>query len=221
MTLSTIELETGINPSVCVIWMHGLGADGNDFVPIVEELDLTGCPPIRFIFPNAPVMPVTINGGYPMPAWYDILGNDIAKREDAKGLYASQAMIEELIKQANDRGISNDKIILAGFSQGCAMALHVGLRYPQKLAGLLCLSGYLALADKFPQERHPANFETPIFMAHGNQDSVVPLTRAELSRDTLNAHQYQIEWHTYPMAHSVCDLEVKHIGAWLRKILSS
>ncbi len=145
MTLETIEIETGPNPTVSVIWLHGLGADGNDFVPIVNELDLAGCPPIRFVFPHATAIPVTINGGYVMRAWYDILGADIAKREDEAGLRKSQISVEKLIAKEIARGTPANRIILAGFSQGCAMTLQTGLRHPQQLAGLLCLSGYVPL----------------------------------------------------------------------------
>src|SRR4030081_1797063 len=143
--LETIQIETAPNPTVSVIWMHGLGADGSDFVPIVRELDLTGCPAIRFIFPHAPTMPVTVNGGYVMRAWYDVLGSDLARSEDEKGLRASQTAIEQLIAQEKSRGIAANRIVLAGFSQGCAMTLQTGLRHPEKLAGLLCLSGYLPI----------------------------------------------------------------------------
>jgi phospholipase/carboxylesterase len=216
--LETIELESAPNPTVAVIWMHGLGADGNDFVPIVNELDLTGCPPIRFVFPHAPTMPVTINGGYVMRAWYDILGADLVKREDEAGLRASQIEIEKLIAEQKSRGIS--RIILAGFSQGCAMALQTGLRHPEKLAGLLCLSGYVPLNTVTAAERHPANQDTPIFLAHGRGDQVIPIDRAEKSRDLLLELGYNVEWHEYPMQHSVCVEEIDDISAWLRRVLA-
>jgi phospholipase/carboxylesterase len=215
--LETIELESAPNPSVAVIWMHGLGADGNDFVPIVNELDLTGCPPIRFVFPHAPTMPVTINGGYVMRAWYDILGADLVKREDEAGLRASQVEIEKLIAEQKSRGIS--RIILAGFSQGCAMALQTGLRHPEKLTGLLCLSGYVPLNAVTADERHSANQDTPIFLAHGRGDQVIPIDRAEKSRDLLLELGYNVEWHEYPMQHSVCVEEIDDISAWLRRVL--
>jgi len=217
--LETIQLETGPNPTASVIWLHGLGADGNDFVPIVRELDLRGCPPIRFVFPHAPTMPVTVNGGYVMRAWYDILGTDIVQRQDEAGLRRSQAMVEQLIAQETSRGISAEKLVLAGFSQGCAMTLQTGLRHPEKLAGLLCLSGYLPIYEKLPAERHAANKDTPIFMAHGQQDPIVPLQAAALSRDFLRALEYGVEWHEYPMPHSVCPEEIEDIGNWLRRIL--
>jgi len=217
--LDAIELETGPHPSVSVIWMHGLGADGTDFVPIVRELDLKGCPPIRFVFPHAPTMPVTINNGYVMRAWYDILGTDIARREDEAGLRKSQAAIEALIDKEKSRGIAAGRIVLAGFSQGCAMTLQTGLRHPEKLAGLLCLSGYLPLHTLVPQERHAANQDTPIFLCHGRTDPVIPIQRAEQSRDILESLGYQVEWHEYYMPHSVCAEEVADISAWLRRVL--
>ena len=219
--LETIELVSAPNPTVAVIWMHGLGADGNDFVPIVKELDLNGCPAIRFVFPHAATMPVTINGGYVMRAWYDILGTDIAKREDEAGLRLSQKSIEQLIDREIARGVPANRIILAGFSQGCAMALQVGLRYSEKLAGLLCLSGYVPLRDVLSNERHSANQATPIFLAHGRADTVIPVQRAEQSRDLLLELGYKLEWHEYMMQHSVCEEEIGDISAWLQKVLKS
>ena len=202
--------------------MHGLGADANDFVPIVRELDLRDCPTIRFVFPNAPQIPVTLNGGYIMPAWYDIAaaGTDINRREDENGLRHSQTQIEALIAREIERGVAADKIVIAGFSQGCAMTLQVGLRHPQKLAGLMCLSGYVPLADKVAAERHTANQETPIFMVHGTADPVIPVQRAEQSRDLLKQLGYQVEWHDYWMQHSVSPQEIIDIGNWLRKVLN-
>ncbi|MGN6704135.1 MAG: alpha/beta hydrolase [Burkholderiaceae bacterium] len=217
--LDSIRIETAPNPTTAVIWMHGLGADANDFVPIVRELDLAGCPPIRFVFPNAPTMPVTINGGYVMRAWYDILGTDLVRREDEAGLRKSQRAIDALIAQQKSEGIAADRIVLAGFSQGCAMTLQTGLRYPEKLAGLLCLSGYLPIHATVDAERHAANHDVPIFLAHGTSDPVVPFHRAEQSRDLLLAMGYQVEWHEYSMPHSVCAEEVDDIGAWLRRVL--
>jgi len=217
--LDTVELSSGNNPSVAIIWMHGLGADANDFVPIVKELDLSGCPAIRFVFPNAPTMPVTINGGYVMRAWYDILGTDIARREDEAGLRQSQQRIEQLIEREIARGIPAERILLAGFSQGCAMTLQVGLRFPHKLGGLLCLSGYVPLRDQVTSERHAANQNTPIFLAHGVADPVIQMQRAEQSRDLLLTLGYQVEWHAYPMQHSVCIEEITDISNWLRSVL--
>ena len=216
--LDTVQIDTAPNPSAAVIWLHGLGADGNDFVPIVHELDLSGCPPIRFVFPHAPAMPVTVNNGYVMPAWYDILSSDLVKREDEAGLRKSQSAIEQLIGQQEALGISSEHIVIAGFSQGCAMTLQTGLRYPKKLAGLLCLSGYLPLTAFIDGERHASNHATPIFMAHGVSDPVVPMNRAEQSRDLLLALGYRIEWHEYPMQHSVCPEEIDEIGKWFRGI---
>ncbi|KAB8043770.1 alpha/beta hydrolase [Janthinobacterium aquaticum] len=218
--LETIELDSAPNPTVSIIWMHGLGADGNDFVPLVKELDLRGCPGIRFIFPSAGTMPVTINNGYVMRAWYDILVSDLVRREDENGLRASQAQIEALIAREKARGIPASKIILAGFSQGCAMTLQTGLRHPEALAGLMCLSGYLPLADKTAAERTPASLNTPVFMAHGVADPVVQIARAEQSRDLLTGMGYQVEWHTYRMQHSLCQEEINDIGAWLKKVLA-
>lgn len=218
--LEAIQIETAPNPTVSVIWMHGLGADGSDFVPIVRELDLTGCPAIRFVFPHAPTMPVTINGGYVMRAWYDILGTDLAKREDEKGLRASQTSIEQLIAQEKSRGIAANRIVLAGFSQGCAMTIQTGLRHPEKLAGLLCLSGYVPIHATIVTERHPANHDTPIFMAHGRGDQVIPIDRAEQSRDLLQSLGYSVEWHEYMMQHAVCAEEIDDISAWLRRVLA-
>jgi phospholipase/carboxylesterase len=217
--LVTIEIESAPQPTAAVIWLHGLGADGNDFVPIVHELDLSGCQPIRFIFPTAQTRPVSINGGYVMRAWYDIFPPQQPLREDSPGLRASQIQIEALIDKEIARGIPANRIVLAGFSQGCAMTLQTGLRYPQALAGLMCLSGYLPLAGTIAAERHSANQGTSIFMAHGRQDPVVVIPRSEQSRDILQSLGYQIDWHAYQMQHSVCQEEVKDIGHWLARVL--
>ena len=218
--LENIEIETAPNPQFAIIWLHGLGADGNDFVPIVRELDLAGLPGIRFVFPHAKTMPVTINGGYVMRAWYDITGAELTRREDEGGLRASQRDVEALIAREKERGIPASRIILAGFSQGCAMTLQTGLRHPEKLAGMLCLSGYLPLATVVGNERNEVGLSTPIFMAHGRQDHVVPFLRAEQSRDALQAMGYQVEWHAYQMQHSLCLEEVQDISKWIRKVLS-
>jgi phospholipase/carboxylesterase len=220
-TLETIQIETGPNPTASVIWLHGLGASGDDFVPIVRELDLEGVPAIRFIFPHAPTMPVTINNGYVMRAWYDIIGADLSRREDEKGLRGSQRMVEQLIAQEKARGVPAGRIVLAGFSQGCAMTMQTGLRHPEKLAGLLCLSGYVPLHTTIADERHAANQDTPIFMAHGRGDQVIPIIRAEQSRDLLRSLGYEVEWHEYVMPHSVCQEEVDDIGAWFRRVLGN
>ncbi len=217
--LPRIELESAPLPLCSVIWLHGLGADGNDFASIVPQLDLRGCPPIRFIFPHAPSMPVTINGGYVMPAWYDILGANLVDRQDAAGIQKSEKAIVALIEQEVARGIPYERIVLAGFSQGCAMALHTGLRLPHRLAGIMDLSGYLPLASQFGAECHTANAKTPVFMAHGTQDPVVILKRGEDSRDALKALGHPVQWHTYPMPHSVHPQEIADIAAFLKQVL--
>ena len=218
--LQTIEKETGANPTVSIIWMHGLGADANDFVPLIPELDLAGLPAIRFIFPNAETMPVTINGGYVMRAWYDIVATDLGRQEDEAGLRASQAKIEALIARENARGIPNQRIILAGFSQGCAMTLQTGLRQTKPLAGMMCLSGYVPIADKAAAEHTPESKQTPVFLVHGRMDPVIPIARATASRDLLVEWGYNVEWHEYAMQHSLCQEEVDHISAWLKKVLA-
>jgi phospholipase/carboxylesterase len=217
--LDAIVMETAPNPTVAIIWMHGLGADGSDFAAMPRELDLTGLPAIRFVFPHANTMPVTINGGYVMRAWYDILGTDLAKREDEAGLRASQRQVEALIEREKARGIPANRIILAGFSQGCAMTLQTGLRHAEKLAGLMCLSGYVPLSATVPTERSKESLATPIFMVHGQQDGVIPIARATASRDLLASMGYQIEWHDYMMQHSLCMEELGDISAWLKKVL--
>ncbi|MFC5609864.1 alpha/beta hydrolase [Variovorax soli] len=220
MSLPPIEIETGPNPTASIVLMHGLGADGNDFVPIAQELDLSSVGPVRFVFPNAPVMPVTINGGYQMPAWYDIYGPNLVQREDEAGLRRSQASIEALIEKEKARGIAAGRIVVAGFSQGCAMALMTGLRHVEKLAGIVGLSGYLPLAATLAAERNAANHDTPIFLAHGSADPVVVLPRATATRDALQALGYQVDWHEYPMAHSVCMEEIADLNAWLLRVLA-
>jgi len=220
MTLEAIEHQTGPAPRATMIVLHGLGADGNDFVPLVRELDLTGLPGIRFVFPHANTMPVTINGGYVMRSWYDIVATDLTRREDEGGLRASQLQVEALIAREKARGIPASRIILAGFSQGCAMTLQTGLRHPEKLAGMLCLSGYLPLSSVAGAERSEASLATPIFMAHGVQDPVVPFARAEESRKVVEALGYQVEWHAYPMQHTLCLEEVQDISAWIRKVVA-
>ena len=217
--LPCIEIETAPNPSASVIWLHGLGADGNDFVPIIPQLHLADCPAIRFIFPSAQSMAVTINGGYVMPAWYDITGRDSNDREDIAGIHKSAIAISELIEREASRGVAYRKIVLAGFSQGCAMSLQVGLRFPHTLAGIMALSGYLPLADRITAERHPANAQTPVFMAHGTQDPVVVIARGEASRDTLAALGQPVQWHSYPMPHSLHPQEISDISAFLAQVL--
>jgi phospholipase/carboxylesterase len=220
--LETIEIETGKNPTAAVLWMHGLGADGNDFVPIVQELGLTGAPAVRFVFPHAPMRPVTLNNGYVMRAWYDVSFGDLegkTRHVDERGVRDSEAQIGALVEREAQRGIAAEKIVLAGFSQGGAIALQTGLRYPQRLAGVMALSTYLPLAAVLPQEAAPANKQTPILMAHGIYDPVVPYLMGTNSRTILTGLGYNVEWHEYPMQHSVCAEEVRDIGAWLRRVL--
>ncbi len=220
MPLETIEHQTGDSPATTLIVLHGLGADGNDFVPICEELDLSAVGPVRFVFPHAPVRPVTINGGMAMRAWYDILGTDLARREDEAGLRAAQAEIEALIAREAARGTASHRVVLAGFSQGCAMALLTGLRHAERLGGIAALSGYLPLASTTAAERHAANAATPIFMAHGQHDPVVPIERGKASRDALVALGHRVEWHEYPMPHAVCAQEISDLNAWLLRVLA-
>lgn len=213
--LSHIELTTGADPQGSVIWMHGLGADCWDFVPIVRELGLPEDLPLRFIFPNAPVRPVTVNNGYEMRAWYDIRMADIGRLPDEAGIRQSQGHVEAFLAREKSRGIPAGRIVLAGFSQGGAMALHVGLRHTEGLAGILALSCYLPLAETLDRESSDANDRVPIFMGHGTQDPVVPLALAQSSRATLAARGLSPEWHAYPMPHSVCAEEVTAISRWL------
>lgn len=224
MSLDIIDIETAPNPVASVIVLHGLGADGNDFVPIARELDLSAIGPVRFVFPHGPTRPVTINGGHVMRAWYDILGAELgpgaARREDEAGLRASQALVDALIAKEQARGIPASRIVLAGFSQGCAMTFMAGLRHRERLAGLLGMSGYLPLGALTEAERHPMNVDVPIFQAHGTQDSVIPIARAVQSRDALLAMGYQVEWHAYPMPHTVCAEEIADMNAWLLKVLA-
>lgn len=218
--LDCIEHTTGPDPQRAVIWLHGLGADGHDFAPIVPQLDLTGAPDVRFVFPHAPVQPVTINGGMAMRAWYDIIAtDDLTKREDEAGIRASAQHIEALIAREKERGVAAKHILLAGFSQGCAMALYTGLRHAETLAGVVALSGYLPLASSLAAERAAANAEAPIFMAHGTDDPVVPLARAEESARVLREAGYPVQWQTYPMPHAVHPAEVQDIAAFLRQTL--
>ena len=215
--LPTIETETAPQPAYSVIWMHGLGADGNDFVPIVPELGLNGLA-IRFIFPHAPLRPVTINGGYVMRAWYDIGYQDLSLKEDENGVRESQLAVEQLIAREIARGLPVRRIVLAGFSQGGAMALHCGLRYPKRLAGVIALSTYLPLPDKVEAELGDANRDLPILMCHGTQDPVVPLRLAQASCRRLLTLGFPVEWREYGMPHSVCAEEIDTIGEWLRRL---
>lgn len=214
--MDAIEIETGKNPQAAVIWLHGLGADGHDFEPIVPELGLAR--PVRFVFPNAPVRPVTINAGMRMRAWYDILQLG-GGPEDEPGVRASQRLLEALVSREGERGIAPGRIVLAGFSQGGAIALQTALRYRERLAGLLALSTYLPLAKTVESEAAPANRDLPIFMAHGGYDDIIPIDRAQASCRHLQALGYAVEWHEYPMPHSVCANEVTDIAAFLTRVL--
>jgi len=217
--LPAVELETAPHPSASVIWLHGLGADGNDFVPIVPELGLPPAPSLRFVFPHAPVRSVTINNGMRMRAWYDIAAADLNNRADIAGVRQSQGEIEALIDREKTRGVPASRIVLAGFSQGGAIALYAGLRHAERLAGILALSTYVVQADKLPVEGVSVNRDLPIFMAHGTGDPVVRFEWALASRRALEANGNPIEWHEYPIGHSVCLEELRAIGAWLAKLL--
>ena len=215
---STIEIETAPNPEFAVILMHGLGADANDFVPLVPELRLADAPAVRFVFPNASEMAVTANNGYVMRAWYDIAMNDIARLPDEEGIRESQAEVERLIARERDRGIESANIVLAGFSQGGAIALQVGLRHANRLGGIAPLSTYLTLEESLDAEASAANRATPIFMAHGIDDPIVPLSLAEASAAALKRRGYEIEWHTWPMPHAVCAEEIRALADFLARI---
>src|SRR3989304_4370646 len=214
--LETIELETGKNPTTSVIWLHGLGADGHDFEAIVPELDLPAIP-IRFVFPHAPMQPVTINAGMVMRAWYDVSDAAI-RREDEAGVRASQARLEALIAREKERGTSANRLLLAGFSQGGAIALHTGLRHRERLAGIMALSCYLPVAGTLAAEAHAANRGVPVFMAHGIQDPLAALSRPLELRGVRGREGYAVEWHEYPMPHSVCAEEIRDISTWLRRV---
>lgn len=218
--LDCITLEPPSAANACVIWMHGLGADGNDFVPIVPELDLPPDHGVRFVFPNAPTIPVTINGGYVMRAWYDIVSAELDKRADENGVRRSQSLIEALIADQIANGIPSQRIMLAGFSQGGVIALQTGLRYRERLAGIMALSTYLACADSLGTEASSANRDLPIFMVHGSMDPVIPLALAKLSRARIETHGYKLEWHEYGMPHSVCAEEVADIAVFLKRTLA-
>ncbi len=216
--LETVTVETGPNPTFSIIWMHGLGADGHDFEPLVPELLVDGMPSLRFVFPHAPVRPVTINNGYQMRAWYDIVGIDRRSVEDFAGIQSSADAIGALISQENGRGVPTARIALAGFSQGGAMALHIATRHPEKLAGVIALSCYLPMAREFLTTRHAANQATPFFMAHGSQDPVVPYSLGDESRQLLQSAGHSVDWHSYPMPHALCEQEVTDLRAFLRKL---
>jgi len=221
LILPSIELETAPNPKHAIIWLHGLGADGNDFKPIVPELVDRAWPPLRFVFPHAPVRSVTVNGGMRMRAWYDILGAEIAAKQDEPGIRASIGAVEELIAREAERGIPSERVILAGFSQGGAIVLAAGLRHAAKLAGIVALSTYLPLDAVTDAERNAVNAKLPIFMGHGSFDPVVPQALGVMSRDLLVKLGYEVEWHSYPMAHQVCPPEITELRAWIGKRLTA
>ena len=215
--LETVEVSTGSDPQYSVIWLHGLGADGHDFEPIVPELDLSGLS-MRFVFPHAPIRPVTLNGGMPMRAWFDILDLDRDGRVDEQGIRSSAAQVEALIQRENQRGIPDERLVLAGFSQGGAIALHLGLRRPSALAGIMALSTYMPLARTLEAEASDMAKDIPMFMAHGRQDPVLPIGLGELARDRLLERGQSLQWHAYDMPHAVCNKEIHDIGAWLRSL---
>lgn len=217
--LPCVNVEPTSEHKATVIWLHGLGADGHDFEPIVPELKLPTDLGVKFIFPHAPVMPVTINGGYQMRAWYDIRDADLANREDKEGVRKSAALVEQLIDAEQAAGIPSDKIVLAGFSQGGAIALHLSTRIQHKLAGIVALSTYLTMPENLADEKSPANIDTPIFMAHGSQDPVVPMQRGQYSAKVLEENGFSVSWQDYPMAHAVCLEEIQALGQYLNKVL--
>jgi phospholipase/carboxylesterase len=219
--LDAIEIETAPAPTAAVIWMHGLGADGHDFEPIVPELGLGPRPAVRFVFPHAPLRPVTINQGHVMRAWYDIRALAGVRREDEAGVRQSARQIEALIARERQRGVPAERLVLAGFSQGGAMALHTGLRHAERLAGVMALSCYLPLASTIEAEAAPPNRAVPIFWAHGVHDPMIPLAMAEQSRDRLAALGYAIEWHQYAIPHSVSAEEIAEIARWLGRVLGA
>lgn len=221
MSADTIDVETGPAPDAAIIWLHGLGADGNDFVPVVPELVRPGERAWRFVFPHAPVRPVTINGGMRMRAWYDIASFDRTATEDEAGFRASDAAMRSLIARENARGIPTGRIVLGGFSQGGAVSLYSAPRYPERLAGVLALSTYLPCSARLAAERAPANAATPILMAHGVHDATLPLGMGVQSREFLTGLGFAVEWHQYPMAHSVCGEEITAIRRFLHRVLPS
>ncbi len=217
--LPSVEIAPETSPAASIIWLHGLGADGHDFIDIIPQLRLPKEAGVRFVFPHAPRRPVTINGGYVMRAWYDIFTGDIPQREDEQGIRASARMIQALIQREIEHGIPAHRIVLAGFSQGGAIALHTGLRQPQRLAGILALSTYLPLHTRLRAEAHPANADIPIMMMHGTQDTVIPMVYGEMSCKALREAGYPVEWRSYPMPHALCAPQIQDISDWLRKVL--
>ena len=228
LPLNILEGQTGPEGApvaASIIVLHGLGADGNDFVPIARELDLSAIGVVRYVFPSAPVRPVSLNNGYPMPAWYDIFpppsDSALARREDDAGLREAAGWVQQLIDREIERGVPAGRVVLMGFSQGCAMTLMAGLRAPQRLAGLGGLSGYLPLAGTLPGEASAANRDVPVFLAHGSEDDIVVPARGEATRDALSAMGYPVQWHSYPMGHTVCPEEVADLNRWLLQVLST
>jgi phospholipase/carboxylesterase len=219
MTLETIEIETAAKPDAAIIWLHGLGADGNDFVPVVPELVKRGERAWRFVFPHAPARPVTLNGGMRMRAWYDIISLEGRMVEDEAGFRSTDLAIRELMSREIQRGVPAGRIVLAGFSQGGAVSLYTASRFPERLAGVMALSTYLPLASRLAAERGNANLAMPIFMAHGLADAIIPITRGIDSRDQLKSLGYSIEWHQYPMAHALCTEEITDIRHFLLRVL--
>jgi phospholipase/carboxylesterase len=221
MDLQTLVLEPARPAVASIVMLHGLGADGTDFLPLADELDLSALGPVRWVLPRAPVRPVTINNGYRMRAWYDILATDLARREDEAGLRASAAQVLELLDREVAHGMPARRIVLAGFSQGAAISLLAGLRCPQRLAGLAGLSGYLPLADAALAEAHAAQRDVPVFLAHGRDDAVVSLERGQAARQSLQAAGWPVQWQDYPMEHTLCIEEVRHLQSWLLQVLAS
>lgn len=215
-TLETVEAETGPQPTAAVVWLHGLGADGHDFEPLVPELSWPGAPAIRYVFPHAPIRPVTINGGMPMRAWYDIVSLGSGRDHDQKGIADSVNHAARLVRRERERGIDAGRIVVAGFSQGGAIALQLALRYPEKLAGLIALSTYLLLEHRLAADAHEANHGLPVFLGHGTQDPMVPLQAGEQVAERLRRMGCAVEWHSYAMPHAVCPEEVADLAAWLR-----
>ncbi len=217
--LESIIIETNPQADAAVIWLHGLGADGNDFVPIVEQLQLPSHYAIRFIFPHAPMRPITINQGYQMPGWYDISSLSMVEGEDEAGIKESSAILKQLCEEQEEKGIASERIVVAGFSQGGAVALHCGCRYPKPLAGIMALSTYLPLAEALSDEISESMAETPVFMAHGRQDDVVSYEYGKSSMEQLQNCDIDVNWHEYDMGHAVCMEEISHIRQWLTEIL--
>lgn len=217
--LEHIQRDTGADPEFAVLWLHGLGADGHDFEPIVPELGLSR--PVRFIFPHAPTQPVTINGGMVMRAWYDITAMDLSASIDARGIHGSSDHLRRLIRATVDSGIRPDRIVLAGFSQGGVIALHTGLTHTERLAGIIALSTYVALPEEIQQSTNDANRDVPVFMAHGRFDPVIPCSLGERSRDFLLEEGYPVQWHEYPMEHSVFPDEIRDLAHWLNGLLDA